>query len=61
MLKKSVLATGFYLPSQDYTCLFQAQLAIHVDFSTVSEVLCGSITLIYVLISQKKMQSNILA
>lgn len=44
MLKESVLATGLNLSFQDYTCLFQAQLATRVDFSKVAEVLCVNIT-----------------
>lgn len=40
MLKESVLATGLNSSFQDYTCLFQAQLAICVDFSKLTGLMC---------------------
>lgn len=40
MLKESVLATGLNLSFQDYTCLFQAQLAICVDFPKFTGLMC---------------------
>lgn len=40
MLQESVLATGLNLSFQDYTCLFQAQLAICVDFSKFTGLMC---------------------
>lgn len=40
MLKESVLATGLNLFFQDYTCLFQAQLEICVDFSKLTGLMC---------------------